>query len=111
MTYWDYDAPHNSTIPYQPRDTSAAAIFASALVELSQYVPTSDMKDVFLTISKAIIDQLSSPNYMIYGDRDYKLYALLVNGTTGSYPKNPYDVSLVYGDYYLTQAVIRLAKL
>ena len=111
MTYWDYDAPHNSTLQYQPRDTSGAAIFASALVELSQYVPTSDMKDQFLTSSKAIIDQLSSPNYMIYGDRDYKLPALLANGTIGSYPKSPYDVSLVYGDYYLTQAVIRLSKL
>ncbi|CAF3621081.1 unnamed protein product [Rotaria sp. Silwood1] len=111
ITYWDYDAPHNSTIKYQPRDTSAAAIFASALVELSQYAPTSDLKDQFLTNAKAIVDQLSSPKYMIYGDKDYKLPALLTNGTMGPYPKNGYDVSLVYGDYYLTQAVIRLGKL
>ena len=38
VTYWDFDAPHNSTIPYQPRDTSAAAILASGLIELSEYV-------------------------------------------------------------------------
>ena len=110
VTYWDFDAPHNSTLAYQPRDTSAAAIFASALVELSEYIANSDLKEHFLTMAKAIVDQLSSPNYMIYGDKDYKLHALLVNGTTGPYPKNPYDVSLVYGDYYLTQAIIRLAK-
>ncbi len=111
IPYWDYDAPHNSTIAYQPRDTSAAAIFASALVELSQYAPTPDLKDRFLTSAKGIVDQLSSPKYMIYGNKDYKLHALLTNGTIGPYPERPYDISLPYGDYYLTQALIRLAKL
>ncbi len=111
IPYWDYDIPQNSTIAYQPRDTSAAAIFASALVELSQYAPTTDLKDRFLTNAKAIIDQLSGPKYMIYGDKDYKLPALLANGTIGPYPERPYDVALSYGDYYLTQAIIRLSKL
>jgi unsaturated chondroitin disaccharide hydrolase len=111
VTYWDYDAPYNSTIPYQPRDTSASAIFASALVELSQYASTPDLKDRFLTNAKAIVEELSSPKYMIYGDENYKLPALLANGTMGPYPKNRYNVALPYGDYYLTQAVIRLSKL
>jgi unsaturated chondroitin disaccharide hydrolase len=111
VTYWDYDAPYNSTIPYQPRDTSATAIFASALVELSQYAPTPDLKDRFLTNAKAIVEELSSPKYIIYGDKDYKLPALLANGTVGPYPRSPYDVALAYGDYYLTQAIIRLSKL
>jgi hypothetical protein len=111
ITYWDFDAPYNSTLPYQPRDTSAAAIFASALVELSQYAPTSEVKDRFLTASKAIVDQLSSAKYLISGNKDYKLPALLANGTGGPYPENPYDVAFSFGDYYLTQAIVRLAKL
>lgn len=111
VAYWDFDASHNSTIPYQPRDTSATAIFASGLVELSQYAPTSDLKTRLLNSAKAIVDQLTSPQYLVYGDKKYELAALLVNGTTGPYPKSPYDVSLIYGDYYLTQAVIRLSKL
>ena len=64
-----------------------------------------------MATAKAIVDQLSSPKYMIYGNKDYKLPALLANGTWGPYPKNPYDIALAYGDYYLTQAVVRLAKL
>jgi hypothetical protein len=111
IPYWDYDAPYNSTIPYQPRDTSAAAIFASGLVELSQYVPTPELKDRFLTAAKAIVDQLCSPKYLIFGNPDYKLPAVIANGTVGPYPHNPYDVALAYGDYYLTQAAVRLAKL
>ena len=34
IPYWDYDAPK---IPNEPRDASAAAITASALLELSGY--------------------------------------------------------------------------
>ncbi|CAF0896111.1 unnamed protein product [Adineta ricciae] len=108
IPYWDYDAPHNST--YQPRDTSAAAIFASALVELSEYMSDPSLKDRYLSIAKSIVDQLSGPKYMIYGDKDYKLSALLANGTIGPYPKNPYDVALSFGDYYLTQTIVRLMK-
>lgn len=111
ITYWDYDAPYNSTLPYQPRDTSAAAVFASALVELSQYASNLTLKDQFLTTAKAIVEQLSSPKYMIYGNKDYKLPALLANGTAGPYPARSYDVAFSFGDYYLTQAIVRLAKL
>ena len=111
VAYWDFDAPHNSTIAYQPRDTSATAIAASALVELSQLVPRSDLRTRLLNSAKAIVEQLTSPQYLVYGDKKYELPALLVNGTVGPYPKSPYDVSLIYGDYYLTQAVIRLSKL
>ena len=111
VAYWDFDAPHNSTIAYQPRATAAAAIAASALVELSQLVPRSDLRTRLLNSAKAIVEQLTSPQYLVYGDKKYELPALLVNGTVGPYPKSPYDVSLIYGDYYLTQAVIRLSKL
>jgi hypothetical protein len=68
------------------------------------------LKDRFLTNAKAIVSELSSPKYMIYGDKDYQLPALLANGTIGPYPSRPYDVALAYGDYYLTQAVIRLTS-
>ncbi len=111
IAFWDFDAPHNSTIAYQPRDTSAAAIFASGLVELSQYVTIPEIKDKFLTSAKAIIDQLTSSRFLISGNKDYKLPALMANGTVGPYPARPYDVVLSFGDYYLTQAIVRLSKL
>ncbi len=111
IPYWDFDALHNSSIPYQPRDTSAASIFASGLVELSQYVTESEIKEKFLTSAKAIVDQLTSPTYLILGNKDYILRAVMANGTQGPYPEHPYDVATVFGDYYLTQTVLRLYKL
>ena len=41
VPYWDYDAPN---IPNEPRDASAAACTASALYELSTYVPDKGYK-------------------------------------------------------------------
>jgi unsaturated chondroitin disaccharide hydrolase len=111
IPYWDFDSPHNSTIAYQPRDTSAAAIFASGLVELSQYVTIPEIKDKFLTSAKVIVDQLTSPSYLILDNKDYILRAVIANGTQGPYPEKPYDVATLYGDYYLTQTVLRLLKL
>ena len=111
VPYWDFDAPGNSTILYQPRDTSAAAIFTSGLVELSQYVSDATLKDKFLSSAKAIIDQLTTPCYLILGNKDYVLRAVMANGTLGPYPSKAYDVATICGDYYLTEAVLRLTKL
>ncbi|CAF3892592.1 unnamed protein product [Adineta steineri] len=111
IPYWDFDASHNSTIPYQPRDTSAAAIFASGLVELSQYVTVPEIEDQFLTSAKNIIDQLTSPTYLILSNKDYVLRAVIANGTQGPYPDKPYDIATVSGDYYLIQTILRLFKL
>ncbi|CAF4493491.1 unnamed protein product [Rotaria sp. Silwood2] len=111
VPYWDFDAPHNSTISYQSRDTSAAAIFASDLVELSQYVTARETKDYFLTSAKSIVDPLASPTYLILGNKDYVLRAIIVNGTQGPYSEKPYDIATVLGNYYLTQTVLRLFKL
>ena len=36
MPYWDFTDP---AIPHAPRDASAAAVVASALLELSTYLP------------------------------------------------------------------------
>jgi len=48
---------------------------------------------------------------MIYGNPEYKLPALLANGTVGPYPRSLYDGSLSYSDYFFTQAIVRLRKL
>ena len=110
IPYWDFDAPHNSTIAYQPRDTSVASIFSSALVELSQQVTEPDLCDKFLSSAKAIVDQLITSTYLILGNKDYVLSAIVANGTHSPYPEKAYDVATVVADYYLTQTVWRLVK-
>lgn len=100
IPYWDYMAPNP---PEEPRDASAAAITASALIELSSY---SDPK--YLSKAKEILSSLSSGEYFAKaGDNNH----FLLKHSTGSIPhKAEIDVPLNYADYYYTEALMRLKK-
>jgi hypothetical protein len=55
IPYWDYNAPKT---PDCPRDVAAAAIMASALIELNDLSPNHD----FINHAKRIIQALGSEN-------------------------------------------------
>jgi hypothetical protein len=97
VPYWDFDAPH---IPNEPRDASAAAVIASALLELSAY----DRPEYKKTADK-IIASLSSPAYRaILGTNGN----FLLMHSVGSIPHgHEIDVPLNYADYYFLEALLR----
>ncbi|MCT4589151.1 MAG: glycoside hydrolase family 88 protein [Carboxylicivirga sp.] len=101
IPYWDYDA---AKIPNEPRDASAAAITASALVELDGY---SD-KD-YLSEAKLIIKNLTSDNYRAKIGTNHNF---ILMHSVGSIPhNNEIDVPLNYADYYYVEALLRLKDL
>src|ERR1700749_2863831 len=59
IPYWDFNA---SDIPNAPRDASAGAIMASALLELCRYVDNESAVTYFNT-AQTILTNLSSPKY------------------------------------------------
>src|SRR5258705_3194852 len=59
IPYWDFNAPG---IPNEPRDASAAAITASALLELAQYAKGKERKE-YVSVAEIIIQSLSSSRY------------------------------------------------
>lgn len=105
VPYWDFDDPD---IPNALRDASAAAIMASALVELSQLDTSTDAAD-WLKLGEQQIRSLSSPEY------------LAEPGTNGGFilkhcvgnlnKKSEVDVPLTYADYYYVEALLRLKKI
>lgn len=98
IPYWDFDAPK---IPNEPRDASAAAIIASAMIELYEY--TTDKK--YLEFSDKIISSLSSENYVI---QDEDEVPFILNHSTGNWPKNDeIDGPISYADYYFLEAILR----
>ena len=100
IPYWDFDAPN---IPDEPRDASAAAITASALLELS--VLTN--KKEYRTAAEKMLTTLSSEEYQ---SRDKNPTFLL--HCVGHIPNNyEIDASIIYADYYYIEALIRLKKL
>ena len=100
VPYWDFDAPD---IPAEPRDASAASITASALYELSGYVPEKSAD--YLAKADKILESLSSPAYRspLNENRGF-----LLLHSTGSKPHNSeVDEPLAYADYYFIEALLR----
>lgn len=60
VPYWDFNAPN---IPGALRDSSAAAVMASAFLELQNYVNIEQAKK-YTTVAKTIIKTLSSAEYL-----------------------------------------------
>lgn len=104
IPYWDFDAPD---IPNEPRDASAAAISASALLELSQLEDDPVKAGKYKSEAVKILQTLSSENYQ---SRETKPSFLL--HCTGHKPNNSeVDASLAYADYYYIEALSRLRKM
>ncbi|HJD92209.1 MULTISPECIES: glycoside hydrolase family 88 protein [Bacteroides] len=96
VPYWDYDVPE---IPNTPRDASAAACTASALYELSEFIPE------YKATADKIMDSLTSPAYRaIVGTNGN----FLLMHSVGSIPHHTeIDVPLNYADYYFLEAMVR----
>lgn len=105
VPYWDYDAPD---IPNAKRDASAAAIMASALIELSQ-LDRSKMAPQWLALAEKQLRSLSSPTYL--AEEGEQGGFILKHGLGHMPEKNEIDVPLTYGDYYYVEALLRLKKL
>ncbi len=98
VPYWDFDVPDKATAP---RDASAAAVIASALVELSSYTNGKYIKN-----AKHILESLSSKEYKAELNKNHNF---ILKHSVGSIPhNNEIDVPLNYADYYYIEALIRL---
>lgn len=111
IPYWDYNAPN---IPNEERDASAAAVMASALLELSEYV-TADEKKEFIRVAEKQIRTLSSNEYLAE-EGDNGLFILKHSVGSKPFKKNgPFygevDAPLTYADYYYLEAMIRWLNL
>jgi unsaturated chondroitin disaccharide hydrolase len=103
VPYWDFNAPK---IPDEERDASAAAIAASGMLELSQYV--SNGKKYFQAAEK-ILTSLGSPAYR--ADVGTNANFILKHSVGHKPAKSEIDVPLIYADYYFIEGMMRYEKL
>ena len=98
VPYWDFDAPN---IPNEPRDVSAAACTASALYELSTYIPGKNYKET----ADKIMENLASPAYRAEVGTNGNF---ILMHSVGSIPHGAeIDVPLNYADYYFLEGIMR----
>ena len=103
IPYWDYDAPVSDETP---RDASAAAVTASALLEMSTMVPDGAK---YFNYAEKILKSLSSDAYLAKKGENQ---GFILMHSTGSLPNgSEIDVPLNYADYYYMEALQRYMKL
>jgi unsaturated chondroitin disaccharide hydrolase len=100
VPYWDFQAPG---IPNEPRDSSAAAIAASGLLELSRLETDATRRLSYLGEAKEMLTSLSSPAYLSRGTTNS---AVLLHGTQNK-PAGNSDTGLIWGDYYFMEGLLR----
>lgn len=103
IPYWDFNAPG---IPEALRDASAAAIMASALLELGQYA--DDARTRYVGAAETMLRSLSAPPYRaaLGGNGGF-----LLQHSVGALPmKSEVDVPLTYADYYFVEALLRYRR-
>lgn len=104
IPFWDLDAPG---IPNEPRDASAAAITASALIELSTYLEDPVKARHYRQSAEKMIRELSTNDYKSNDEN-----AAFLLHSTGHLPNgSEIDASIIYADYYYLEALLRLKKL
>jgi len=102
VPYWDFDDP---AIPNTSRDSSAAAIASSALLELAGFSDAPDAKR-YRDFAAATLRSLSSSEYLAKPGENG---GFLLKHATGHKPAGKeIDVPLNYGDYYFLEALLRL---
>jgi len=104
IPFWDFNATGDSNMIY---DASAAAVASSALFELSLYGNNENLKNKYYENGLAILESLTSDKY--FSDPSKSIG--LINHAVGNKPANDeIDVSLIYGDYYFIEALVRYTK-
>ena len=101
VPYWDFNAPD---IPDAPRDASAAAIVASALLELSSLVPDAAKAQHYRAKSGFYARDVVFQGH--YQSRTAN-NAFLLHSTGHKPAGGEIDASIIYADYYYIEALLR----
>lgn len=104
IPYWDFDDP---AIPQAPRDASAAAVVASALLQLSTLMDDQSKAKTYYDKAVNILTELSSERYQSREVND----AFLLHSSGHKPNGGEIDASIIYADYYYLEALLRLKNI
>lgn len=99
IPYWDYNAP---ALKDTPRDASAAAVTASAFLELSTFAPDGQK---YYKYSENLLKNLSGKEYLAEKSTNQ---GFILMHSVGSLPHgSEIDTPINYADYYYLEALKR----
>ena len=105
IPFWDFDAPNGE----EHRDTSAGAIMASALVQLSTLTKDAEASKCYLATAEKQMRSMATPKYLAEPSTNC---SFLLRRSVGHFKGNSeIDVPLTYADYYYLEALLRYRAL
>lgn len=104
VPYWDFRDPD---IPLAPRDSSAAAIAASGLLDLATIDPDPANRMRYASVARDTLASLESTSYFSAGPNP----AVLLHGTMNHQSAWTIDVGQSFGDYFFLESLLRLRSL
>ncbi|MCX6136415.1 MAG: glycoside hydrolase family 88 protein [Ignavibacteriales bacterium] len=105
VPYWDFQAPK---IPNEPRDASAGAIATSALLELGGFVNDPIKREKYYASAVSMLESLSRQPYF----SDQIASSGILSHAVGNRPAgSEINGSLIYGDYYFIEALLRYKQI
>ena len=112
VPYWDFNDP---AIPNAPRDSSAAAVAAAGLIELSLLESDATRAAKYRTAARKAISSLLSAPYLtslVPGSTAYNSEALLLQSAYNhNSNRDQYNQGTSWGDYYLLEAMLRYRRI
>lgn len=115
IPYWDFNIGEFTDYEWaydpdrfeeEPRDASAAAATASALLELKNYVDDPVKASQYRMAAVKMLTSLASPEYM--AERGENNYYLLKHSVASVPHNSSIDKPEIYADYYFLEALLRL---
>ncbi|MFZ4622594.1 MAG: hypothetical protein ACOYNS_18665 [Bacteroidota bacterium] len=99
-----FQAPN---IPNEPRDVSAAAIAASGLLELSGFVKDETQRTKYYTTAVSLLNAMMRTPYFSGTSKES---CILQYGVGNKPAGREVETSLIYGDYYFIEALMRFKQ-
>ncbi len=102
VPYWDFDDPR---IPDVERDASAAAITASALLEIASLVEDTNESEWYRNTAINMLGSLGE-NYLSDGTN----HAVLCHSVGNKNRNSEVGVPIIYADYYFIEALLKARR-
>jgi unsaturated chondroitin disaccharide hydrolase len=107
VPYWDFHADLTQPLPWGPqKDSSAAAIAASALLDLERHTQDDDRARVYRDTAVAMLDALVAPEYLATDTPGWE--GILKHGVYHTAKNLGVDESVMWGEFFFVEALTKV---
>ena len=107
VPYWDFDADLSQPLPWGPqKDSSAAAIAASGLLDLAQQTGVPEHAVAYHNAAMVMLDALARPPYLACDTPGWE--GVLKHGVYHTRKNLGVDESVMWGDFFFVEALAKV---